>query len=569
MRQALAALAVTLVLAPMAPAVRASTPTESSPLARAGDHKDERFGFTFKAPKKWKSIALKSDEGWLAAKYLSNKSYFYTDDTGWTNEHQPELMVIAFQHANQKRKNEVTEKDEDGVTVTTITINNPYKDYEDFLDRTYVGGGWYVDKKVESKLGDLKVTKYEVKVEKLSRTGPKRIVTWIYHVDDIDFAMQIEVLEPEYKKLKKVIDRSLKSFAEIERNGDLLPKGGATGETIRFTRRELTSGTPKERRTVRMKSQRALHEKAIAGLPKDWDHKYHGDVLVINHKQSKWADRLGTHAQLVLKWIDKNFEYFGEGEYARAPVIRVCEDQDEENAFSRGVVSGSGGNYVFVLPGSEIITHKDDEGWIGFEVGWVNRMILNQWLADRDDDLAASLPEWVQTGIYAYIEGARQSGRKLDWRVDQWDKDNARLAASQGRATSPRQIVRYTREGFASDSSGMNAETYFGRRAEATMLVRYLMSKESGRCKQAKGLLKTYILTLEQVVEEIKEKGKDDLSVEAPKTEEEEEEQAKARAGRWRNREKELMDETFSRVFGGWTDKDWQAFEKAYMNWLK
>ena len=49
---------------------------------------------------------------------------------------------------------------------------------------------------------------------------------------------------------------------------------------------------------------------------------------------------------------------------------------------------------------------------------------------------------------------------------------------------------------------------------------------------------------------------------------EEEAEMAKARNDRWRAREKELMEETYERVFGDWTEKDWKTFEKAFFNWL-
>ncbi len=406
-------------------------------------------------------------------------------------------------------------------------------------------------------------------MEKGARSGPKRIITWIFHAPDIDFALQTEVLETEYKGLKGVVERSLKSFELIERTGELLPKSGAEAGVIRFTRKALTEGTPKERRTVRQKSQRQLHERAIASLPKDWSHAYHGEVLVLDHNQAKWAKRLGEHADLMLEWVAKTFDYFGEGEYARAPVIRVCEDQEEERALSRGVRSGSRGGMYFRSPGSEVITRKPDTGWIGYEVGWVNRTLLIQWLTERDPDLYFALPEWVSAGIFGFVDGARRDGRKLEFRVDQWDKDGARLALSQGRATPPREIMRFTREEFASGADGANARTYFGRRSEASQLVRWLLSKESTRCKQAKGLLELYIKSLDEVVEEIKKKELENVGqTEEAETEEEEDERGRASAQRWRAREKEMMDETFERVFGDWTDKDWDKFQKAYFKYI-
>ena len=41
-----------------------------------------------------------------------------------------------------------------------------------------------------TKVGDVEATILEIRVDKLSYTGPKRIVTWIYHLPDLDLAVQ-------------------------------------------------------------------------------------------------------------------------------------------------------------------------------------------------------------------------------------------------------------------------------------------------------------------------------------------------------------------------------------------
>lgn len=562
MRTVLATLAFMLVAVPGADAAPQSV------------HKNPRFGYQFKPPKGWRSVALKTGEIWLTSKFQSKKSYFYTDpDLGYTFEHTPEVMCVAFIHENLQRKRIEDVEVEEEVTTKTITILNPYKDYEDFLDRTFSGGGWYVDEKDEGEHKGISVTKYEIKVEKLTRTGPKRIITWVYHAPDIDFALQTEVLENHYSKLKSTIDRTLKSFELIERSGELLPTMGKTADDKRITRRELTEGTPKERRSKRMESQKALHERAIASLPDDWDHSTYGSVLVLDHEQSKWAKRLGEHVEDYLAWIEKNFDYLGEGEYARSPIIRVCRDRDEERSFSRG--TRSGGNWFFA-GGSEVYTHKDQGGFVtGSEVGWVNRRVLLNWMTDRDEDLARALPEWLLLGLLRYVDGARMNGRKLESRVYQWDKQWASQAVGQGKATSTREIMKSTREEFRSAEGGTvrGATPSRIRRAESAMLVRFLLSKDAARSKQAKGLLERYIKTLDEVVEEIekKEKEKDELGKDEqePETEEEEDALAKARAERWRARERELIGETFERVFGDWTAKDWEKLDKAFFSYLK
>lgn len=527
-------------------------------------HKDERYGFQVKPPRGWRSIALKTEEGWLRAKFQSDKSYFYTDPAlGYTFEHTPEVLCIAFVHEKMVKKREVEERD-DGVT--EITILNPYKDYEDFLDRTYAGGGWFVEEKEEGEHKGTPVTKYEIRVEKGARTGPKRMVTWVFHTDGIDFALQVEVLETEFRKLKSTVDGVIKSFKEIKRNGEPLNEA-TVSDGIRITRRERNSGTPKERRSKRMESQKVEQDKAIANLPEDWDHEFYGDILVLNHDQGDWAKRLGKHAEKLLEWFEDELYYFGEGEFARGPIIRVCKDAEEETAFARGVVSGTAGALYERGPGEEIVTHKDTAGWIGSEVSWVNQNLMVNWMSERDEDLYSAMPTWLSGGLTDFVAGARLDGRKLDFRVNDYVRDNARLAAAQDRATPARELMRFTREEFQSEGGAADRRTYWNRRAEAGMFVRFLLSKESSRCKQAKGLLEDYVRILAEVVEEV-EKESGDESYEAPKTEAEEEEMAKARRSRWRAREKDIVNKTFERVFEGWGEKDWEKLHDAYFDFI-
>ena len=304
-------------------------------------HRDARFGFEFKPPPAWDNIALKTDEAWLAAKYLSKKTYFFTDkDTRWTSEHRPELMLIAFIHENMKRDHDVTEEEDGDSKTKTIVILNPYKSYEDYLDRTYSGGGFYVDEKQKGKLAGLEVTKYTIRVEKLTYTGPKRIVTWLYHAADIDFALQVEVLESEYSKLAPTLDRVFSSFRQIPRTEGGLPTSGKTDEFAWITIREMDEGEPSERLAKRMESQRQLHRRAIHQLPEDWQHSVVDGILILSHTDPKYATRVGKHCAQLLKWLDSTFSYVGPGVYVRAPIVRVCKDRAEADSFSRGVHAG-------------------------------------------------------------------------------------------------------------------------------------------------------------------------------------------------------------------------------------
>jgi len=72
-----------------------------------------------------------------------------------------------------KQRAKVTEREKkDGTKEVLIEFDSPYKDYKDYLTRRYTGGGWFVDKQEEIKLGELTATCYEIKVESSPTTAP-------------------------------------------------------------------------------------------------------------------------------------------------------------------------------------------------------------------------------------------------------------------------------------------------------------------------------------------------------------------------------------------------------------
>ena len=158
-------------------------------------------------------------------------------------------MVIAFvaEITSDERKPATSEEGEEPARAR----DSSYENYEDYLDRTFAGGGFYVSNRKETKVGGVEVTQLEIKVEKLTYNGPKRITTWIYHAPGLDLAVQIEVLEDQYKKLKRTIDGALRSFKLIERTGGDLAAGARSGSSW-IGLLDMDEGTPEERaRSVR------------------------------------------------------------------------------------------------------------------------------------------------------------------------------------------------------------------------------------------------------------------------------------------------------------------------------
>ncbi len=533
-----------------------------------GWHQDQRFGFKFLPPKSWTQIPLKVDEDWLVAKYLSDKTYGWTDkEIGWTSEHKPELMVIAFvaQVIDTPDGDEPIELEE-GEEIRIIS--NPYKDYEDFLDRTYAGGGFYIAAREEGIENDVPVTKYEVKVEKLARDGPKRLVTWIYHAPGVDFVVQAEALENHYDKLKSTIASSLRSFKLIPRTEGALPTEARVDMGFYISIRSMNEGTPEERRSKRIESERRLHERAITTLLEGWKHRFTKKCLMVYDADPKYVDRVAEHCDKIFEWLEGNLGFIGPEEYVRKPIVRVCADENEMGSFSRGVRDSSSWSWN---SGNEIVTCKPEGGFLDNEMDSVNRSLLDLWLTDRNDQIALGLPSWVRHGLSDYITGARLVKSDLQFRDYVWNLVDFKVAVAQGKNVPVRDLVQMTGSQFWGGSTEAPGE-YFNRAAQSDMFVRFLLSPEAARSKLTKGLLATYVQNLLAVIAEVEAEHipEQTTSHEAPKTEAEEEEQYKKRHAEWESpeREKQTVQRAFTRTFGGWEDKDWAAVEKAFLKFV-
>jgi hypothetical protein len=399
----------------------------------------------------------------------------------------------------------------------------------------------------------VRTTVYEAKVEKSSRSGPKRIVTWVYSLPEVDIAVQIEIFEQDYDKLGSLLDGVFRSFKAVPREGELPVLQGQLGSRIYISLEELEEMTPGQRGLMRMQEQSEAHAKAVAGLAEGWRQEKIGRILVVSRADERFDKRVAEQATAVFDWLEKTFSYVGPGEYVREPIIRVCKDAQEESSFR-----GSAGWADFAGLGLECTINKEYGGTRSSEFEYVNRFMIDLWFTDRDRDLWWGMPNWLKTGITRMGSSATNKNGKLDFYRDDYTAQMLRDMVKEGEATVPKDLMHRTGNDFWGKGDG------FGRMAEAHALVDYLMAGAGSKGK-TKDLVKNYILNLEAVLIEIEEEGKLQSEVEEkPKTEEEEEKALRAQRERLEQREQELIDEVGARTFAGWGDKEWNELAKNY-----
>jgi hypothetical protein len=568
----------------------------SGPAAAQGWHEDARFGFKLLPPRGWKPIPLKASESWLVAKYLSDQKDHWTDkEDGWTWEHQPELMVIAFvdeaiqkakkaaeeaearARAEEEKEKKEKEKEKAGGgegggddggdedEPEAVVVQRPFEDYEDYLDRTYEGGGFYVAEREEGVEGTLPVTKLAIKVEKLTYTGPKRIVAWVFHAEGVDLAVQAEMLEDSFPKLEATILRTLRSFRPIPRTMGPLPTDLRADASEFISLASMSKGTPEERRQKRLESEQRLHARAKKALPAGWQVLERERALVLYATDAGFAGKVADGLEVLLDWAETNLGFIGPDTYVRRPIVRVCATAEEMESLQRGV---RGSDSWVVDLGNEIVTCKDKYGATGWQADWLNRQLLDLWLRERDGDVWLGMPEWVQHGLYEYVSGARLSGRKLEFKDYQDEVRNFRRTVQEKKNIPVRELVQMTAAQFY--GADANYAGYWNRLAQADMVVRFLLSGDAARSKQTKTLLFDYLKNLDAVVAELlAEDLKSSGPEKEPTSEEEEEELYKKKHAAWgaSERETQVVERTFRRTFGAWSPGDWQAFEKAFLKY--
>jgi hypothetical protein len=371
----------------------------------------------------------------------------------------------------------------------------------------------------------------------------------------------MDVLENAWDKIKKEVLDTEKSFSLIERSGAGLTAGlGAaeTGEKVDFI--DESKLAPDKRKERRLASEKVAHDKAAKTVTEGWQVLQIGRFMILNHADEKFARRVAEQGEAVLKWCDTTFPFVGPEEYVRQPVIRICASQDEERSFF-----GGGTFWYFGSSMREIVMHDDQEGFLtSYEVDWVNRIVLSMWFQERDRDLWFAMPGWLGNGLTQLIEKSRVDKGKLTFRTDDWGRDQLRELMRAGNTTKPRELFKLTDADYVSGNRDLWALHHY----QSGALLRFLTIGAGAKATKSKDVLRNYVRTLRTVITEIQkaEEAAGPQADKKPKTEAEEEAYFKNKNQEWKKKEQTLLDQTFERCFHGWSDNDWDGFEKLYFD---
>ncbi len=526
----------------LALSVLAAAPRE----ARADAYKDEKLGFQLNTPKKWKRLPLAADERWIVASWTSDREWVEDDPKTMTYaRHRPQIDVVILAKSETEKKGGTTVEETDEGTV--VTFDKSYKDFKDYLDKTtqrYGGGGFFFSKEEETKVGDMRVVAYEITIEKLA-DAPKKRWAWAFYAEDAIYGLVGDALTKYEDKVRPDIEAAYKSFKVIP-HSEALGRSATGNDGTVVIRKPGEKVTTEDKAKKREDDFQTYLARVVETMTEGWKRKETAHFVAITHRDDKYTKDILEHAEAVRGWLDANLGYLGPAVPGKA-IIRICADEAEYDSMWK---SGGWAGYRFELYiyDNQSITY-DSRFWT------LNSGIYRIWLQEKNDELEGRLPVFVSYGLSACIRSATSKGKKVEFSASGYRKERTDALRRDDKLVTARDfLTKGTDELNGAEDAALQAECF----------ARFLLTGGAQKSPKFRNVLTDYLTNFVAMVEEqSKETGSDDTEKEAT-SEEEESAQFRERMNKWKERERAVLDELLEKTFQGWTDKDWDAFDRAY-----
>ena len=524
----------------------------TAPPVLAEVHKDEKLGYAFSVPQRWDRVPVDAG-GFLAAKFQSNREYEWTDPKNniWFH-HKPYIEVVVIPYTAKENRGVTVEKTDQGVKVTQAA---PWKDVKEYMEKVFQErriGGFHFSAEDETTVGDIKVRRFEITVDKMVN-GERRIYGWEFAAEDCYYGLVAEILIKEEKNLKPDLFKCFSTFKVFPREGKL-PGTATPGDDIliKDAKKEATrERTPEEMKKERDDATARHLIRLKEGMGKDWRVTEGKNYIAVTHSDPRHTQQVMAHSEAVRSWLETNLGFVGSG-YVGKVIIRIFANRQEYDSFISAKRSWSD------VP--EVFTFKDKEGWDwDWSTEMLNRSLYESWMKDKNAHLRWSLPFWLSWGLSDFMGRAELKQGRLVFRADLWENVEMKKMRRADDLMPAKEFFTLTSEAMRVRPNGYVQIQFF---------VNFLLAGGAQRNSKYKPLLADYLKNLillldsEDTTQAVAEQK-------PPQTEEEENELYRQRAQAWLAKEQAHLDHLISRTFQGWSDKDWDSFNAAYRADLK
>ena len=506
-------------------------------LAFAGEppgayYKDEAWGFRVRVPRDWQLTAVAADTKWVACKHIGKRKLEWQVGTDWQIE-QPEMWVVGFP---RDKKGEAA---------------NPYDNYKEYITRNSdffaFGEHYSFAQEKETTVRGTKVTMYEIKLTK--KVMGRRVVAWVFHYDDFDFAVQFKILEGRYDDYAASFLGCLKSFRRIKRTKSL--EGSAAVGASKIQSRAALAKLPAGERTRAFKDAVETHFKTVTeALPDDWRHKQTKNCLLVTNADSKFVNATVTHVDALVAHLGK---FFGETgmEYRPPFILRIFATQDQRRAYGKENEAGKLVRDIAIYSGKGYVK---DQSWED-----LNQAIWARWIEDRHPKLEKTLPEWLKEGIDKYMSKVRSKGKRITFAHGDWDRDEMRLQIKRN-AYQP--LLHLMSSGIVDRAVVKYLESEDLERQQRVVVLWLMREGNRGKYKNViRDLVVNTALAIEAFEEDWHRKNPP-----GAKAKSDEPQPTSAPVASHRD---EIMEDAWQRTFGKWKDKDWAKLTTLWVSFAK
>jgi hypothetical protein len=521
----------------------------------------EKYGVKLTIPDGYATVPLQVDEQWIAAKFLSDKSYI-SKSKEFSAEHRALMRIVIFSESAKKKSATEVHETDDGTTLIGIGAV-PYQGYRDYVKRHR--SGFFFSKEAPDKIAGEECLMCEVEVHK---SEPKlHLYSVVVRRPTFEIAVEFEVLEDRLDKVRKDCLKCLNSIRfsapAIEAAAPITGAGGKTKRTSSSLwtafRSEWRKREKEERDEIRKDMERKHHEAVKKATPEDWTISESKHFLVISHSTDKFTKQMTEGAELFFEWCEKEFGSLGE-DYVRRPVLRLCKDIDEYKAYHFDSSNETG--WSFSGGDREIGTYYDNyNGSSGRDVSILFSGILQHFLQERDPYIISYTPYWLTWSLNDYVTEVYVKGRKLDFRVEDTARDEARDLFRDGKLPKLQKLMSASEAEFTALLKQDRRNRY-----AVSQALRYVIGP-GARDKSFKDFLKRYF----EAAIEVAEKNDDTRLTmrKSAETEEEEEEQQKEYSRKSKERAKKLQGEINELMLSDIKEKTWAKHESAFEKFVK
>ncbi len=500
-------------------------------------HVDKETGFSIRVPKDWKFVASPDSERYIVGKFIGERELWSRTSGRARYAHTPEMRIIVFSPENSGIREEKSSGTLLGKEITVVARQNPYRDFKEYTKRNKKG--FYFGEEKKDRIRGIDCTWIEVVMEQ--RTPPSRQLACIFHLDDMDVAVSFEIMDEWYSKYERLFCSSCRSFKKVKRTVKKTDSGSSIDE--------------------KPKSRKEFVKSVASKLPKGWVVKETKNYLVISHTGKRFTQKIAAFAETVHKAIEKDYSGMafwsvqdseGNGTGVTMPIIRICADYAERNAY----VDNSRGHSVFNADASEIVIHDGmKEGRsIEYTMQRLARGLHARFVAER---FGLAIPHpWYNAGKqYYYYVSYSGGGSRGKYKKDPWDVEFLRDAVRGGDCRSFRTLICH-------ESTGLSYEESI----KLGTLFCFLQTRK-GMKKPWKGVTGSYLENIEDAYIEFSARAGENVENYSEDGSSGKQKKDKGKKKGLTVSIEEIRKEAVERTFASWTDEDWKRLEAAWQDW--